>query len=128
MKRRYTVLFALSVIAMIGWSWHATTSGTSVWSMIDVGLFGLITATFVAGLSTMTGTNGRGPLIWIFFGSLLGAGQVPTDGELVIHGIETVMIGIGSIGTFLAALIIALMPPPPDTDDAGGVAPARVIH
>ena len=125
MKRRYTVLFALSVIAMVGWSWHATTSGTSVWSMIDIGLFGLILATFVAGLCTFAGNEERGSLFWIIAGSLLGAGQVPeNDGG---NGVAVALILIGSISTFLASIFIAVMPPPRERA-VDGVASARVLR
>lgn len=136
MKRRYTVLFALSLVAMVGWSWYASTGGRSVWSMIDAGLFGLIMAAAVSGLATITATNKRSPLFWILLGAVLGAGHVPSEYGFqftdefqlvnsVAHGPASLLILGGSVATFLAAFVIVLMPPPAEKQD---VAAARVVE
>lgn len=135
MKRRYTVLFALSLVAMVGWSWHASRGGASVWNMLDTGLVGLIMVVAVAGLATITGTNKRSPLFWILLGSALGAGHVPSEYGFnlndqfqftrdVDYSVASLLILGGSIATFLAAFVIVLMPPPAEKQD---VATARVV-
>lgn len=117
MKRRYSILFALAVISMVGWSWHTSATGQSLWAL-DMGRVGLIAAVVASGLALLAGTQKRWPTIIVATGALLGTGQVPVHGRFSPSGLVSdngtgaLLVLFASIATLTAALLVAFMERP----------------
>ena len=130
-KRRWSLLFWLSLTTLIGVSWLASTFGMDMMSLLTVGMIGAVAAAIVAFFAMIRNVQQKWPaaVVLICAGPFgLDTIRALTDIAMLVNviGVSILLVVLGNLGT-IAYAIVVLASRPPAPPPAPPVAPARVV-
>jgi hypothetical protein len=130
MKRRWSLLFWLSLSPLIGLSWFASTIGVGTTQFVDWRTVGMIAATVVAFVAMTRKIEDKWPAVTALVASVpfgFQALRVLPDLVMLVRtfGFSLAVMVAGSLATIACAIWILAAPPPAPRPPP--IAPARVV-